>query len=148
MTRSGCQAVLGVLAALLSTAAHALGGWDAALQTLMLCMAADYASGMVVAGVFRRSDKSESGALDSRAGFRGLCKKGAELLLVLVAAQLDRSMGGGDWSRTAVILFLTANEGISILENLGLMGVPYPAFLRSALEVLREENNRDRSCGS
>ena len=101
----------------------------------------EYISGLVVAGVFKRSDKSGDGALDSRAGFRGLCKKGAELLLVLVGARLDRLLGG-DWARTAVILFFVGNEGLSILENLGLMGVPYPAFLREALDVLKEQNDR------
>lgn len=118
----------------------ALGGWDSALQTLIFCMAADYLSGMVVAGVFKRSDKSGDGTLDSRAGFRGLCKKGAELALVLIGARLDGLLGGG-WARNAVILFLIGNEGLSVLENLGLMGAPYPAFLRDALEVLRDRGD-------
>ena len=134
------EAALAVTALAGSAVASALGGWDAALQTLV-CMAVDYLSGLVVAGVFKRSDKSGDGALDSRAGFRGLCKKGAELLLVLVGARLDRLLGG-DWARTAVILFFVGNEGLSILENLGLMGVPYPAFLREALDVLKEQNDR------
>lgn len=82
-----------------------------------------------------------SAALDSRAGFRGLCKKGTELALVLVGARLDHLLGG-DWARTAVILFFIGNEGLSILENLGLMGVPYPAFLREALDVLKEQNDQ------
>lgn len=128
-----------------SVAANAMGGWDTAIQTLLCCMMADYVSGTVVAGVFQRSGKSESGALDSRAGFRGVCKKGAELLLVLVAVQLDRVLGVDAYARTAVLLFLTANEGLSILENLGLMGVPYPAFLRSALEILQEQGDRGDS---
>jgi len=116
------------------------GGWDEPLQTLLWCMAADYVTGILVAGVFKRSDKSKDGALDSRAGFRGICKKGAELVLVLFAVRLDQALGGG-FARTAVILFLLANEGLSILENLGLMGVPYPLFLKQALEVLREKSD-------
>ena len=72
------EAALAVTALAGSAVASALGGWDAALQTLVVCMAVDYLSGLVVAGVFKRSDKSGDGALDSRAGFRGLCKKGAE----------------------------------------------------------------------
>lgn len=135
------ELALAGLAAVGGVVAEALGGWDTAIQTLLCCMAADYLSGMTVAGVFHRSGKSESGTLDSRAGFKGLCKKGAELLMVLVAAQLDRGVGGS-CARTALILFFTANEGLSILENLGLMGVPYPAFLRSALEVLRERGDQ------
>ena len=84
-------------------------------------MALDYLTGLVVAGVFRRSDKSGDGALDSRAGFRGLCKKGAELALVLVAVRLDLLVEE-TYARTAVLLFLIGNEGLSVLENLGLMG--------------------------
>lgn len=131
---------LAALAAVGSGVVNALGGWDAGLQTLLFCMTLDYVSGMVVAGVFKRSDKSGDGALDSRAGFKGLCKKGAELVLVLIAVRLDGLLGGG-YARTAVILFLVGNEGLSVLENLGLMGVPYPRFLRDALAVLRERGD-------
>ncbi|MEG1857490.1 MAG: phage holin family protein, partial [Pseudoflavonifractor sp.] len=118
--------VLAVLAAVGSVATGALGGWDAALQTLLVFMATDCVTGLVVAGVFKRSGKSEGGRLDSRAGFKGLCKKGAELVLVLVAVRLDILLGGAQYARMAVILFFIGNEGLSILENLGLMGVPYP----------------------
>ena len=130
--------VLAALAAAGSTVAAALGGWDTALQTLLLFMAADYLTGMLVAGVFRQSGKSEDGALDSRAGFKGLCKKGAQLVAVLVGARLDLLLGT-DWARTAVVLFFLGNEGLSILENLGLMGVPLPEALKNALSVLKEK---------
>ena len=74
-----------ILAAL-STAgaalAQALGGWDGALQGLVAFMAADYVTGLVVAGVFRRSGKTEGGGLESHAGFLGLVRKGGILLLV------------------------------------------------------------------
>ncbi len=130
--------LLALLALTGSAVAQLLGGWDSELQTLLICMGLDYLTGLLVAGVFKRSAKSADGALDSRAGFRGICKKGAELLLVLLATRLDRALGGS-FSRTAVILFLIANESLSVLENLGLMGVPYPAFLRDALEVLRQK---------
>lgn len=133
---------LGGLAAAGSLLANALGGWDAALEALLWLMAADYLTGMVVAGVFRRSGKSESGALDSRAGFKGLCRKGAMLLLVLVAVRLDALTGEGRYARAAVVFFFAGNEGLSILENLGLMGVPYPAFLRQALEVLKQKGGK------
>ena len=136
--------VLAGAAAAGSAAVNALGGWDRALQTLLFCMALDYLTGLVVAGVFRRSDKSGDGALDSRAGFRGLCKKGAELALVLVAVRLDLLVEE-TYARTAVLLFLIGNEGLSVLENLGLMGAPYPAFLKNALSVLREQGDRGKA---
>jgi len=135
------NAALAALASAGSLLAGALGGWDAVLETLLACMAVDYVTGMVVAGVFKKSGKSEGGALDSRAGFRGLCRKGAVLLCVLVAARLDTLLGGG-YARTAVALFFIGNEGLSVLENLGLMGVPYPAFLKNALEALEEKGGR------
>ena len=131
------QIVLGALAVAGSVTAKLLGGWDTALQTLVLFMAVDYVTGVVVAAVFHRSGKSRGGTLDSRAGFLGLCRKGCMLLAVLVAAQLDVLLGV-DYARTTVILFFVGNEGISILENLGLMGAPYPKFLADALEALQK----------
>ena len=132
--------VLVALSALGSGVAAMLGGWDGALQVLVGFMAADYITGLVVAGVFRRSGKSETGALDSRAGFKGLARKGGILLLVYLAVLLDRATGE-TVIRTAVCLFFIANEGLSILENLGLMGVPYPSFLKNTLEALREQGD-------
>jgi len=147
MTETIKNTVMAGAAALASGVITLLGGWDTAMQTLVVCMAADYLTGVVVAGVFRRSDKSEGGALESRAGFRGLCKKGAELVMVLVAVRVDELMGSGGYARTAVVLFLVGNEGLSVLENLGLMGVPYPACLKKALAVLREKGDRDGARG-
>lgn len=132
--------ILGVLGIIGSVAAHLLGGWDMALQTLIIFMAIDYMTGLVVAGVFHRSGKSTNGALESRAGWKGLCRKGTTLLIVLVASQLDR-MAGTDVIRNAVIIAYIANESISIVENAGLMGIPIPSVLRKALDALQEEKN-------
>ena len=115
--------------------ASAFGGWDAAIVTLVVCMAADYISGLVTAGVFHASKKSGSGALESRAGFKGLCRKGMTLLVVLIACRLELILGVGG-IREAVIIGFTANEVISIVENAGLMGVPMPAAVTKALDVL------------
>lgn len=131
-----------VLATIGGYLGNLLGGWDAALQILIIIMAVDYITGLIVAGVFKKSTKSETGALDSRAGFKGLVKKGVVLLVVLVAAQLD-GLIGGTFSRTAVILFYCANEGLSVLENVGVMGVEYPQFLKNALEALKEKDEPD-----
>ena len=118
-----------------------LGGWDSAMQTLLIIMTADYLSGLAVAGIFQKSGKSEGGALDSRAGFAGLMKKVAILLAVFVGAALDRSLGGTELVRDTIILFFTANEGLSIIENLGLMGVPFPPKLKAALEQLKSKDD-------
>ena len=110
------NAVLAALAALGTFVANALGGWDAALQVLIGLMAADYVTGLIVAGVFKRSGKSETGALESRAGFKGIVRKCTILMLVWVATMLDR-LTGAAYIRTAVCLFFIGNEGLSILEN-------------------------------
>lgn len=112
------------------------GGWDSALITLLLFMAADYFTGLVVAGVFHKSGKSENGALESKAGWKGLCRKGVTLMIVLVAYRLDRAIGS-NYIRDAVVIAFVLNETISIIENAGLMGIPIPAVMVKAIDVLR-----------
>ena len=118
-----------------SLIASLFGGWDIALQCLVLFMAIDYISGLAVAGVFHRSPKTETGTLESRAGFKGLCRKAAVLCLVLMAHYLDLVIGA-DFARDAVCIGFIVNEGLSILENVGLMGVTYPDVIKRALDVL------------
>ena len=115
--------------------ANLFGGWDAALTTLVLAMAIDYASGLIVAGVFHKSKKTESGALESRAGWKGLCRKGMSLLIVLIGHRLDLAIGV-NYIREAIIIGFIANETISIVENAGLMGLPLPAVITKAIDVL------------
>lgn len=130
------KAVLSAVGLLGSMTAAALGGWSSALTTLVICMAVDYATGLVVAGVFRRSKKSENGALESRAGFKGLCRKGMLLAVVLVANRLDMAMGS-QFIRDAAVIAFIANETISIVENAGLMGVPIPRVITEAIDALK-----------
>lgn len=134
------NSVLAVAAAVAAGVGQLLGGWDEAMRVLMALMAADYLTGVLLALVWKRSPKSETGALESRAGFRGLVKKGMILLLVWLGVLLDSAMHTS-YIRLAVILFFVGNEGLSLLENLGLMGVPFPTFLKNALEALREEGD-------
>lgn len=121
-----------------SFVAKAFGGWDSALVTLVFFMIVDYISGLVVAGVFHKSKKSENGALESHAGWKGLCKKGMTLLFVLVAYRLDLALGL-DFVRTTVIIGFMANELISIVENAGLMGIKLPAVLSKAIDILTQK---------
>lgn len=118
--------------------AEALGGWDAALQTLVCVMAADYVTGLLVAALWRKSKKTVSGGLDSEICYKGLVKKGMMLVLVWLGAMLDTVTGSG-FVRTAVCLFFIANESLSILENTALMGVPYPAAVKNMLEVMKQQ---------
>ncbi len=119
----------------------ALGGWDQSLQALIIFMAVDYISGLVVAGVFHASPKSETGALESRAGWKGLVRKGMTLLIVLIGAQLDALLGL-TYIRDAVIIAFIANELISIIENAGLMGIPLPEILKQAIEILQNKSDK------
>lgn len=113
--------------------AGAFGGWDTLLCVLMAMMAADYLSGLVVAAM-GRSLKTVYGGLSSQVGAVGLAKKGLMLLVVLVAAMLDRAMGADHAvCRDAVCWFYIANEGLSLLENLSLAGVPFPEKLKELL---------------
>ena len=117
---------------------YTLGGWDTALQTLIIFMTADYISGVILAGVFKKSKHSISGALSSSCCWRGLVKKSMQLLIVLVGYRLD-IMIGTDFVRTAVIIAFISSEVISLMENAGLMGIPIPPALRKALDVLNNK---------
>ena len=118
--------------------AWAFGGWDAALMALLICISVDYISGSLVALVFHKSSKSETGAYNSSYGLKGLCKKGLMLLFVLVAVQIYRLMGA-DYVRDAVCIGFCTNEILSIVENLGLAGVPMPQAVTKALEQLQKK---------
>lgn len=132
-----------------SAIAALFGGWDAALITLIIFMAVDYITGLLVAGVFHNSEKTPNGALESRAGWKGLCRKGVTLLVVLVSCRLDL-VTGANFIRDAVVIGFIANETISIVENAGLMGVPIPTVITRAIDVLKhkaeegEENEKRR----
>ena len=118
--------------------AWAFGGWDAALMALIVCMAIDYVSGSLVALVFHNSRKSESGSYNSTYGLKGLCKKCLMLLFVLAAVQIDRVLGA-DYVRDAVCIGFCTNEILSIVENLGLAGIPMPQAVTKALEQLQQK---------
>lgn len=119
--------------------ASAFGGWSAALTTLLIFMGVDYLSGLIVAGVFHASPKSETGALESYAGWKGLVRKCMTLLAVLVGARLDILLGVM-YIRDALVIAFCANELLSIVENWGLMGLPMPKILTDAVELLKAKS--------
>lgn len=124
--------------------ANLFGGWTSDLITLIIFMTIDFVMGLIVAGVFKKSNKSDSGAIESKAGWKGLCRKGVTLLIVLIAHRLDIALQV-DFVRTATIIGYIANELISIIENAGLMGVPIPARLKQAIEILRDKSDSDET---
>ena len=137
--------VLAGLAAVGGIASQYLGGWDQLTKLLAWAMAIDYLTGALCAAVWHKSPKTATGGYESRAGFKGLIRKGVIVLIVMIAAELDK-LAGTTAMRTATILFFAANDGMSILENLGIMGVPYPPALKNAFEVLRRKSD-DKGSG-
>lgn len=130
----GCALSAAGLAA--SFLGRAFGGFDLLLQTLVLFMAIDLVTGIVSAVFFKCSTKTETGRLSSFAGLRGLIKKGCCLLFIVAAVHLDELLGTQSLTRDAVIIAFCLNELISILENMGHMGIKMPAPILNALETL------------
>ena len=114
-----------------------IGGWDLALEALAIIMLLDYLTGLVVAGVFHKSPKSEGGALESKAAFKGLVKKALIVVIVVAFHQADKLTGKSFFRDGACWAFFIA-ELISVVENVGLV-YPLPSFIRRALEWLRKK---------
>ena len=129
-----CGIVGGTISAL-------FGGWNHLLTTLLVAMGVDFITGLVVAGVFKKSQKTPNGALESNIGWKGIAKKGVTLLIVLIAHRLDLAIGT-TIIRDAVVIAFIANEVISITENVGLMGVSVPPPIKKAIEVLKEKEEK------
>ena len=122
--------VTGTLATML---VYFLGGWDIALKILLTVVVIDYITGVLKA-IYERN-------LNSTIGAKGIIKKVGYFMVVAVAVILDRITGETGAIRTLVIYFFVANEGISILENWGGMGLPLPQKLIDTLEQLKNDNN-------
>lgn len=121
--------------------ANVFGGLDTGLQALMIAMSIDYVTGLIVAGVFQNSTKTESGALKSLEGWKGICRKGMTLLIVLIAYQLDIVAGTG-FIRNATIIAYIVNEILSIIENAGQMGVPIPRQIKKGIDILKDKGDQ------
>jgi len=123
------------------------GEWTTALTILVTMMCIDYVTGVLVA-VSGKSPKTEGGGLSSKVGFVGLARKGFLMLIVLVATMLDKAIGNSSMVfQTATVFYYIANEGLSILENADLMGVPFPAFVKERLEEMRERKDKPPDVG-
>ena len=127
------------------------GGWTPGSRVLVILMVVDYITGLACA-LTGHSAKTESGHFWSKVAFMGLVKKGVIMLVILVAAQLDNVLGAGGTGasgdgmslfRSAAEFFYIASEGLSIVENSGLLGVPVPKGMKQALEVLRDKNDTE-----
>ena len=122
-----------ILGTFFSGIAYFLGGWDSALQTLLLVMALDYITGVCKAIKQKK--------LNSKTGFLGIIKKFGYLVIVALSVVIDHLAGDTGAVRTLVIYFFVANDGLSILENWGAMGLPLPEKLFELLEQLKDKHD-------
>jgi toxin secretion/phage lysis holin len=124
------NAIVAVLATFFT---YIFGSWDLALQVLIVFMVLDYGTGVLYAFL--------NNQLNSEVGFKGLVKKLMILVVLIIGVMLDRMLGNGTWVfRTLVCYFYIANEGISLLENVGNIGIPIPNKIRNALEQLNKDD--------
>lgn len=122
----------GIVATLLTTFVYLVGGLDVAMIALLVAIVLDYISGVIKGYVTKQ--------LSSQTGFRGIVKKVAILIIVMLAVLVDIVTGDTGAVRTLVIYYFVANEGLSIIENLGQAGVPIPQSIKKALKALKKEN--------
>lgn len=127
-----------LLAWLGGSAMYLIGGFDLFLEAMLILMVIDYMLGMTIAGVFHRSPKSCNGGLNSNVGFLGLFKKITGILFVVIAVEMQK-VTGIPGVREGVILALTVNELISIIEHAGVMNLPVPKVLSDMVDVLRNK---------
>lgn len=121
-----------IVAVTATTFIYLIGGLDIALVCLLIAIVLDYISGIIKAYMTKE--------LSSKIGLKGILKKVGILLIVMLSVLVDRVTGETGAVRTLVIYYFVANEGLSILENLGQAGVPIPESIKKALKVLKKEN--------
>lgn len=135
MEKIGIFSCFGMIVAFIT---DAFGGWSESMTSLVIFMSIDYITGLMVAGLFKKSNKTEDGGLESRAGWKGLARKFSTLLVVLIGVRLDLALGTS-YIEDAVIYAFMCNEVLSIIENIGLMGVPLPSAITNAITLLNKK---------
>lgn len=139
MKKGVVMSVVGVGGSFIS---YLLGGIDSLLLTLIIFMMIDYISGLLVGAVFHNSPKTKNGGLESKASYKGLVRKFMIFLLVGMGNRLDVELGM-NYCRNAVCFAFIANETLSIIENMGLMGIPIPSVITNAIELLKEKGEQN-----
>lgn len=130
------EIVQSIFAAIGGTLAWFFGGIDALFYALVAFSTADYISGVAQAIINKR--------LNSAVGFRGIARKVLVLLIVGIAAVIDRAvLGSSGVLRSAVICYYIANEGISLIENATKCGLPIPEKLRGVFEQLFDKGGKE-----
>ena len=133
MDKIGLDKVISIIASEVATVfIYLVGEIDVALICLIIAIVLDYISGIIKAFNTKQ--------LSSKIGFKGILKKIGILVLVMLAVLVDRVSGNTGAIRTLVIYYFVANEGLSILENLGEAGIPIPNAIKKALKVLKDQS--------
>lgn len=110
------------------------GAWDIALMVLVCFMVLDYITGLIKGYLTKK--------LSSNTGLHGIARKSVILIVLIMSVMLDRILNSGTWVfRTLVCYFYIANEGLSILENCSVIGLPIPNKIQEALEQLKNREN-------
>jgi len=123
-----------IVASLATGITYLIGGWDAALKILAIFIVVDYVTGLMKA-IYKKEVASDI-------GWRGLLKKASIFIVVIVAYQLDVAIANETpLFRTMSCYFYIANEGISITENIAILGVPLPGFILKVLKNIKEQND-------
>ena len=122
-----------IIASILTTFIFLLGGIDIALISLLIIIVLDYVTGILSAFYNKQ--------LSSKIGYKGIIKKVSYFIIIMVAVLLDRLLGETNLIRTFMIYYFVANEGLSIIENVGEMGIKLPKKLLDALEQLKNKGS-------
>ena len=141
--KSVMSIVVGLVGAFVT---HYLGGWDMLLDTLIMFMVLDYATGLYIAGVLHKSPKTETGRLSSEKGYHGIVKKLLVIMFVAMMYRLDM-LFNIDYLRNGTIIAFLFQEGISIIENAGICGLKIPEVVKNGIDLLNQgvKNNEDKS---
>lgn len=126
-------ALKNIMSVILTTFIYLLGGVDVALQCLLIMIILDYISG-IASAIYNKN-------LDSKIGLKGILKKFMYLVIVCVSVIIDKIVGNTGVVRTLVIYFFVANDGLSIIENMGKMGIPLPKKLIDTLNQLKNKGD-------
>ena len=132
---SSCSIVAGLITSL-------LGGWTRGLSCLVTLMIVDYLTGMILAIVFKKSTKSNTGGCSSKVGFIGLIKKFIILLMVVVGNQVDLLLSV-HYVKDCCCIGFCCNEIISIIENVGLMGIKLPKIISDSISILQKKGESE-----
>lgn len=120
-----------VISVIFTTFVYLIGGFDIAIQSLLIVMVVDYLTG-IASAIYNKE-------LSSKIGFKGILKKFSYLCVVALSVVIDNLTGQSGLIRTLVIYFFVANDGLSIIENMAEMGVKLPQKLIDSLEQIRKK---------